>query len=438
MALKFCYKHPLIVAKTRCYHCKQHICGQCRLQLSHHFFCSRKCHWLFILQGYLKFFKKRTTILILGWNGVLTIALLLLVLFRPAANTATIENNPGPKNESGESSAKFYSYLNSQSIDSLVHSGLDQRREILRQKTYTLDIPLEKGSVVTIWQNDWPVMSEVVKAKSVKQYPISLKYDKNRIRVGVWNGKQQLVYEDYFEITYKNALVEALRYPVVRGNRELRQVSLTFDGGSSDNGAREILTILAEKKIVTTIFLTGQFIEKYPDLVLEILQAGHEIGNHTYNHPHLTTYEENRRHDTLPGVTREFVQRQLLRTDSLFFALSGKHMVSLWRAAYGEYNREILDWAAEAGFMHIGWTNGFDTFDWVHDEASSLFKKPEDIHQAIIKKDDEKNSLNGAIVLMHLGTDRESGQMYTMLGGLIDDLVSRGFEPVSVTKLLNP
>lgn len=438
MALKFCYKHPLIVAKTRCYHCKKHICGQCRRQLSHHYFCSRKCHWLFILQGYLNFFKKRITALILGWNAVLTSALLLLAFFRPAANPVAVENDPGIQNESGEKSAEIFSHLGSQSIDSLVHSGMAQRREILRQKTYSLDIPLEKGSVITIWQNDWPVLSEVVKAKSVKQYPVSLKYDKNRIRVGVWNGQQQLVYEDYFEITYKNALVEALRYPVVRGKRELRQVSLTFDGGSSDNGAREILRILAEKKIATTIFLTGQFIEKYPELVLEILQAGHEIGNHTYNHPHLTTYAENHRHDTLPGVTREFVQHQLLHTDSLFFALTGKHMLSFWRAAYGEYNQEILDWAAEAGFMHIGWTNGFDTFDWVHDEASTLFKTPEDVHRAIIKKDDDKNGLNGAIVLMHLGTDRENGQMYTMLGGLIDDLVSRGFEPVSVTKLLNP
>jgi peptidoglycan/xylan/chitin deacetylase (PgdA/CDA1 family) len=386
----------------------------------------------------LNFFKKRSTAFILGWNGVLSIALLLLIFFRPAANSVPIENDPTTKSESGERSAEIFSQLSTQSIDSLVHSGLAQRREILRQKTYTLDIPLEKGSVITIWQNNWPVMSEVVRAKSVKHYPIALKYDNNRIRVGVWNGQQQLVYEDYFEITYRNALVEALRYPVVRGKREMRQVSLTFDGGSSDNGAREILRILAEKKITTTIFLTGQFIEKYPELVLEILQAGHEIGNHTYNHPHLTTYAENHRHDTLPGVNREFVQHQLLRTDSLFFALTGKHMVSFWRAAYGEYNQDILDWAAEVGFRHIGWTNGFDTFDWVHDEASSLFKKPEDMHRAIIKKDDEKNSLDGAIVLMHLGTDRESGQMYTMLGGLIDDLVSRGFAPVSVTKLLNP
>lgn len=438
MALKFCYKHPLIVARTRCYHCKKSICNQCRLQLSHHYFCGRKCHWLFIIQGYLNFFKKRATAFILGWNGVLTIALLAFILFRPGTNSVPIESSPEAKNETGENSAEIFSHLSPQSIDSLAHSGLARRREILRQKTYTLDIPLEKGSVITVWQNDWPVMSEVVRAEGIKHYPISLKYDQNRIRVGVWNGQQQLVYEDYFEITYKNALVEALRYPVVRGNRELREVSLTFDGGSSDNGAREILKILAEKKIVTTIFLTGQFIEKYPDLVLEILQAGHEIGNHTYNHPHLTTYEENHRHDTLPGVTREFVQHQLLQTDSLFFNLTGKHMISFWRAAYGEYNREILDWAAEAGFMHVGWTNGFDTFDWVHDEASALFKNPEDVHRAIIKKDDEKNSLNGAIVLMHLGTDRESGQMYTMLGGLIDDLVYRGFKPVSVTKLLNP
>ena len=58
--------------------------------------------------------------------------------------------------------------------------------------------------------------------------------------------------------------MEALRYPVTKGIRELKQIALTFDGGSVDTGAREILKILAEKKIVTTVFLTGQFIEKFP------------------------------------------------------------------------------------------------------------------------------------------------------------------------------
>lgn len=438
MEMDFCYKHPQKTAKWRCYHCKKHICMECRLQLSHHYFCSRKCHRLFHLHNFLGSFKKRRNYFFVGWNIILTMALLALFFYPPGSQTLPPATAPETGSDYEKESPGVFPPPDIRAIDSLLRSGAARRSEILKDKIYTLNIPLEKGSVVTVWQNDWPVISKVVAEAGDAAFPISLKYDMNRIRVGVWNGQQKLIYQDYLEITYRNYLVEALRNPVVRGVKELRQISLTFDGGSNDSGTRDILQILAEKKVITTVFITGQFIENFPELVREILEAGHEVGNHTYDHPHLTTYEENRRHDTRPGVTREYLQRQLLRTDSLFHALTGQHMLPYWRAAFGEYNREILDWAAEAGFMHIGWTNGFDTFDWVHDEESNLFKDPQEVRQTILKKDDGSNGLNGAIVLMHLGTERKNGQMYTMLGELIDDLRAREFEPVTVTKLLNP
>lgn len=438
MAVNFCYRHRVVEAKFRCYHCKKHICSNCRLQLSHHYFCSRKCHWLFHFQNYWKYIEKRSQNFIVAWNVVLTLVLLGVVFIRPGTNAISPEKGRTVTKNFPADRIEFFSRFNAKSIDSLVRSGSGIRKQMLKEKTYNISLSLKKGQVATIWLNDWPIVSKVVADSGVKQFPLHLKYDRNRIRIGVWNGEQQLIYEDYLEIIYRNAVMEALRYPVMRGLRELKQISLTFDGGSNDTGAREILKILVERQIVTTIFLTGQFIENYPGLVKEIIAAGHEVGNHTYNHPHLTTFEENRKHETRTGITREYIQRQLLRTDSLFKALTGQRMVPYWRAAYGEYNQEILDWAAEAGFLHVGWTTGFDTFDWVKDEESDLFKKPEDVREAILKKDDEKNSLNGAIILMHLGTERQNGQMFTVLGELIDELRSRGFEPVTVTKLLNP
>jgi peptidoglycan/xylan/chitin deacetylase (PgdA/CDA1 family) len=369
---------------------------------------------------------------------VLTLVLLGVIFFRPDMSTTSVEKGSPASENPPPDRVDFFYRFKVQSIDSLTSNGFELRKRMLKDKTYNLSLPLKKGQVATIWLNDSPVVSEVAADSGVKKFPLPLKYDKNRIRVGVWNGQQQLIYEDYLEIVYRNPVMEALRYPVMRGMRELKQIALTFDGGSGNIGAREILEVLAKKKIVTTIFITGQFIEKFPDLVKEIVTAGHEVGNHTYDHPHLTTFEENRKHETREGVTREYVQRQLLRTDSLFRVLTDQRMMPYWRAAYGEYNQEILNWAAEAGFLHVGWTNGFDTFDWVNDEKSVLFKKPEDVREAILKKDDEKNSLNGAIILMHLGTERQTGQMFTVLGELIDELRSRGFEPVAVTKLLNP
>ena len=186
------------------------------------------------------------------------------------------------------------------------------------------------------------------------------------------------------------------------------------------------------------MFITGQFIERYPGLVLQILADGHEIGNHTYNHPHLTTYDSTRQHQTAPTVTREFLQRQLLKTDSLFTALTGEKLKPYWRAPFGEFNPEILGWAAEIGFMHVCWSKGFDTRDWIANPETPGYQSPREVHEKILDKDNENNELSGAIVLMHLGTERQEAPMYDMLSALIDDLQNRGYEAVSITKLLNP
>jgi len=98
---------------------------------------------------------------------------------------------------------------------------------------------------------------------------------------------------------------------VKRGRRGSKLIAITFDGGGNIGATCFILDILEEKGVTCTIFLTGRFIRNNPALVLEMVRDGHEIGNHTYSHPHLTTWSTNRRHDTHPGVTREFLHLQI-------------------------------------------------------------------------------------------------------------------------------
>jgi len=68
-----------------------------------------------------------------------------------------------------------------------------------------------------------------------------------------------------------------------------KKIVLSFDAGSTDRGAAEILDALRGRGIRTTVFLTGQFIRRYPELARQIASDGHEVGNHTFDHPHLTT-----------------------------------------------------------------------------------------------------------------------------------------------------
>lgn len=312
------------------------------------------------------------------------------------------------------------------------------RRELLDRSVYRLAVPVRRGGVVAVWRNGEPLVSRRTPGDATAALDIDLVFGENRLIVGVWDSRARPLYRDSLVITWAHPVVAARRRSLRRGDTGRPWLALTFDGGANDRGARRILEILAARGVVTTMFLTGQFVERYPDLVEDILAAGHEVGNHTYSHPSLTTFPENGRHDTRPEWTRGRFQAELRRTDSLFHDLTGRHMMPYWRAPFGEVNQTLLDWAAELGYRHIRWSRGFDTMDWVDDPASDLYRTPEAVRQAILEMDAAPDGLNGAIVLMHLGSTRIAEPMHTMLDTLIGDLLARGYRPVTVTELLVP
>lgn len=229
---------------------------------------------------------------------------------------------------------------------------------------------------------------------------------------------------------------------VTRGDRYGTMISVTFDGGINGKEAGEILDILKKRRIKTTIFLSGIFIRRYPEITRRIVAEGHEVGNHTMWHPHLTSYEKTFRQTTLPGVTREFLTKQLKRAELLFQQVTGTEMAPIWRAPYGEVNRELRAWAFEIGYLHVGWTmnhkerTSLDTLDWVSDKSSRFYLTPREIEEKILSFDKNGGFLGGGIVLMHLGTERESDRAATVLGEMLDNLIARGFTPVKVSDII--
>jgi len=228
-----------------------------------------------------------------------------------------------------------------------------------------------------------------------------------------------------------------------RGSINTKQIALTFDGGSTNNVSQEILDILANKNVKATFFLTGQFIKKYKETVKRIVKDGHEVSNHTWSHPHLTTFAEDFKHNTKNNITEEVIYKQLVKTNHLFQTVAGKKMSPYWRAPYGEYNNQILQWAAKTGFKHIGWTHGngweetMDTFDWVADTNSNIYKTADEIVEKILTYDKKPNkTLNGAIILMHLGSERKKDYPHQKLPELIDSLRKKGLELVTISELL--
>jgi len=226
---------------------------------------------------------------------------------------------------------------------------------------------------------------------------------------------------------------------ISRGNLARKEIALTFDGGGWANAASEILDTLREKEIASTFFLSGEFMRRYPDLVRRIVEDGHEVGNHTENHPHLTSYAANSRHELLPWVNRRFLWRELMGAEMLFLELTGKRMAPFWRAPYGEQNATVRRWAKEIGYQHISWTSddrarkSLDSLDWVADPSQKMYCSSEDVRNRILGYGD---GTNGGIILMHLGTSRRRDRVHERLGEIIEGLQERGYRLVKVSELV--
>ncbi len=226
---------------------------------------------------------------------------------------------------------------------------------------------------------------------------------------------------------------EPLIPDLTRGPEDRPDLVVSFDAGSSDRGARQILDALRARAIRTTVFLTGDFIRRHPDLARRIAQDGHEVGNHTDTHPHLTTYARDGRQATRSGVDRAFLSRQLGATAEAWRVATGRPMAPLWRAPYGEQNSEIRRWAAEEGYWHVGWTGGragLDGLDWVSDPASRAYRSAGRVVGRLVS-----HAENGGIILLHLGSDRED-PVAPHVAELLDSLSGRGFRFARASEFL--
>lgn len=183
--------------------------------------------------------------------------------------------------------------------------------------------------------------------------------------------------------------------------------------------------------------------KKYPHYVRRMVQEGHEIGNHTMTHPHLTTYARNFRHDLLPHISKQYFQQELNLANEVFKNIVGRSLWPYWRAPYGEHNPNLRAWAHELGYQHISWTvdyqnrESMDSVDWVADKSSRLYRSAEEIKRRLISFGEQNGQgARGGIILMHLGTLRQDDRVHERLEEVIDAFWERGYALVTVTELL--
>jgi peptidoglycan/xylan/chitin deacetylase (PgdA/CDA1 family) len=291
------------------------------------------------------------------------------------------------------------------------------------------------NNLLGLWHNGRFSASTVSNNSAYEFPPQSLYLGSNTFKVLRLTARGEASIVDSFVIDYASHRLQTIASPLSRLKTEEKIVALTFDAGSAANGADSILSILKSKNLHITFFLTGTFIRKFPDILKQMVGDNHELANHTYSHPHLTSFAWDGMQSTLNHIDREYVYSQLQRTDSIFNAISSYHLKPYWRAPFGEYNPDILNWAAECGYKHIGWSSGCDTRDWVTDTESNLYRSASEIYDHLMNLE-IKGRLKGAIILMHLNSERDSDKPYTILPKLIDTLHDRGYKIVTISDLI--
>jgi peptidoglycan/xylan/chitin deacetylase (PgdA/CDA1 family) len=127
-----------------------------------------------------------------------------------------------------------------------------------------------------------------------------------------------------------------------RGPAEL-VVALTFDDGPSPNFTPLVLDVLKKYDVRATFFLVGKHVEKYPDVARRIVEEGHEIGNHTYNH-----------RDLVPSTSRK-LKREIFRAQEAIYRVTGVYP-HYFRPPRGIYSEAVRKFVVRHGFKMVLWT----------------------------------------------------------------------------------
>jgi len=137
------------------------------------------------------------------------------------------------------------------------------------------------------------------------------------------------------------------------------RIALTFDDGPHPVYTPMILDILKENGIKATFFIIGENAEKHPDIVRRIIAEGHEIGNHTYSHPHLKNIGEKQ-------LTKELKETEKLLKEKFSYT------PALFRPPEGYCCSAVTNSVNTMGYTMVLWD--VDTTDWAHNPSDNIVK----------------------------------------------------------------
>jgi cellulose synthase/poly-beta-1,6-N-acetylglucosamine synthase-like glycosyltransferase/peptidoglycan/xylan/chitin deacetylase (PgdA/CDA1 family)/spore germination protein YaaH len=210
------------------------------------------------------------------------------------------------------------------------------------------------------------------------------------------------------------------------GGTQRKEVAITFDDGPDPEWTPKILDILKQKGVKATFFLIGVQVEKFPGVAKRIFNEGHEIGNHTFTHPDISS------------ISKRYFEVELNLTERIFESKLGVKPV-LMRPPYAideapDTADQVrpLEVAQDLGYIAVG--EKIDPNDW-RDNPRRTGQEIADDVLANLPPCAPKNLRCGNIILLHDGGGDRS-ETVVALGLILDGLKQRGYQVVPVSELM--
>jgi len=192
------------------------------------------------------------------------------------------------------------------------------------------------------------------------------------------------------------------------GDTSEKVVYLTFDEGYENGYTPRILDTLKRHNVKAAFFITGPYLKEHQDLARRMVEEGHTVGNHTVNHP------------SLPTLSNEKIEEEVVNLDRVFYEKFGKHMKFL-RPPKGEYSERTLDVTSKLGYVNLFWSFAYD--DWYTNRQRGSSYAYEKVMN---------NLHNGAVLLLH-AVSKDNADA---LDSIIKDTKAKGYRFGSIEELI--
>lgn len=196
------------------------------------------------------------------------------------------------------------------------------------------------------------------------------------------------------------------KLPIYCVETDKKRIAISFDAAWGNDDTQTLIDILKEYDVPATFFVVGAWVDKYPESVQALSNAGHQIQNHSNTHPYMTQLSKAQMTDEIETCNQKIK------------AITGVKP-TLLRPPYGDYDNCVVETVEGCGMKAVQWS--VDSLDW-KDTATA-----DSICSRVISKVE-----NGSIILCHNDAEHTPEALPNILKCLKD----KGYEFVFISDLI--